>query len=108
MKDIEESNDTEATRLWQVIRAKKCLNVKDSALKNFSTESDEAYSSDIAVSDIIRFGRVNFKVSTLISRDDLLDPSCQGGYYLYEKNRAPEFEYLEEEPEIKDQDEDAF
>ena len=64
----------------------------------FSTLSQESYYSDIGVADIIRFGRVNFKVSALVSKEHL-QPGTIGGYFLYEKNRAPEFEY-HEEPEI--------
>jgi hypothetical protein len=63
--------------MWHVLRNKKSCN---SILKKFETKDQVHY---VKVNDIIKFGRVNFKVS--IIKSDKLAKDIQGGYDLLDK-----------------------
>jgi hypothetical protein len=77
-KDIEFENDVDlAKTMWMVLRNKKSCN---NILKRFETRDQVHY---MKVNDIIKFGRVNFKVS--IIKSDSLAKDIQGGYNLLDK-----------------------
>jgi hypothetical protein len=77
-KDIEWENDVDLDEtMWMVIRNKKSAN---NILKRFETRNQIHH---VKVNDIIKFGRVNFKVSVIKSSN--LKKSIQGGYHLLEK-----------------------
>tara|TARA_B110000285_G_C15060142_1_gene581912 strand:+ start:148 stop:420 length:273 start_codon:yes stop_codon:yes gene_type:complete len=77
-KEIEYENDVDlAKTMWLVIRNKKSCN---NILKRFETK-DQFHR--MKVNDIVKFGRVNFKVS--IVKSDKLNQDVQGGYDLLEK-----------------------
>lgn len=61
-KEIEFENDVDlAKTMWHVIRNKKSCN---NILKRFETRDQFHY---LQVNDIVKFGRVNFKVSIIKS-----------------------------------------
>ena len=77
-KEIEFENDVDlAKTMWHVIRNKKSCN---NILKRFETR-DQYH--NLQVNDIVKFGRVNFKVS--IIKSSRLSEEIQGGYHLLEK-----------------------
>jgi hypothetical protein len=77
--EFEQNVDLDKT-MWLVLRNKRSCN---NILKKFETR-DQSHS--VQVNDIIKFGRVNFKVSVI--KSSKLAASIQGGYYLLdEKNR---------------------
>lgn len=63
--------------MWLVMRDKRSVN---NILKRFETKNQLHY---LKVNDIVKFGRVNFKIS-IIKSDKLVD-NIQGGYHLLEK-----------------------
>lgn len=68
--------DLEKT-MWIVLRSKRSIN---NILKKFETK----YSCHrLKVNDVIKFGRVNFKLS--IIKCDKLNKNIQGGYDLLDK-----------------------
>ena len=73
--------------MWHVIRNKKSCN---EILKRFETRDQLHY---LKVNDIVKFGRVNFKVS--IIKSDRLAQDLQGGYHLLEKKNQEIQEQLE-------------
>lgn len=77
-KEIEYENDVDlAKTMWVVLRNKKSCN---NILKRFETKDQVHY---LKVNDIVKFGRVNFKVS--IIKSDKLAKDIQGGYNLLDK-----------------------
>lgn len=68
--------DLEKT-MWLVVRNKRSVN---NILKRFETKEQMHY---LRVNDIVKFGRVNFKVSVI--KSDRLCETIQGGYHLLEK-----------------------
>ena len=87
-KEIEFENDVDlAKTMWHVIRNKKSCN---EILKRFETRDQLHY---LKVNDIVKFGRVNFKVS--IIKSDRLAQELQGGYHLLEKKNQEIQEQLE-------------
>ena len=87
-KEIEFENDVDlAKTMWHVIRNKKSCN---EILKRFETRDQLHY---LKVNDIVKFGRVNFKVS--IIKSDRLAQDLQGGYHLLEKKNQEIQEQLE-------------
>ena len=66
--------------MWLVLRNKKSCN---NILKKFETKVQH---HEIRVNDIIKFGRVNFKVS--IIKCDKVNKDIQGGYHLLEEKNA--------------------
>ena len=73
--------------MWHVIRNKKSCN---NILKRFETTNQLHY---LQVNDIVKFGRVNFKVS--IIKSDKLADEIQGGYHLLEKKNQEIQDQLE-------------
>jgi hypothetical protein len=73
--------------MWMVLRNKKSCN---NILKRFETRDQVHY---MKVNDIIKFGRVNFKVS--IIKSDSLAKDIQGGYNLLDKKNQEIKEQLE-------------
>ena len=70
----DEENDVELKRtMWLIIRKKKGVN---EVLKDFFPDYQQQV---IRVRDIIKFGRVNFKISALYS--DKIDPMYTGSCY---------------------------
>ena len=63
--------------MWLVLRSKKSCN---NILKKFETKDQLHY---LKVNDIVKFGRVNFKLS--IIKSDKLAKDIQGGYDLLDK-----------------------
>jgi len=87
-KEIEFENDVDlAKTMWHVIRNKKSCN---NILRRFETRDQLHY---LKVNDIVKFGRVNFKVS--IIKSDKLAQDIQGGYHLLEKKNQEIQEQLE-------------
>jgi len=77
-KEIDYENNVDLDKtMWLVMRNKKSVN---NILKKFETKGVK---HKVQVNDIIKFGRVNFKVS--IIKSDKLRKSIQGGYHLLEK-----------------------
>lgn len=77
-REIEFENDVELeTTMWRVLRDKKSAN---NILRRFETKGSF---HRLKVNDIVKFGRVNFKLS-IIKSDRLVD-RIQGGYDLLEK-----------------------
>ena len=66
--------------MWLVLRNKRSCN---NILKKFETK-DQYH--EVKVNDIIKFGRVNFKVS--IIKSDKVNKNIQGGYHLLEEKNA--------------------
>ena len=66
--------------MWLVLRNKRSHN---NILKKFETK-DQYH--EVKVNDIIKFGRVNFKVS--IIKSDKVNKNIQGGYHLLEEKNA--------------------
>ena len=56
---------------------------KDNELLDFCVTPKLAQ-HNLSVGDVIKFGRVNFKVCALRCKNKLKE-DCQGGYYLLEK-----------------------
>ena len=73
--------------MWLVMRDKRSVN---NILKRFETKNQLHY---LKVNDIVKFGRVNFKIS-IIKSDKLVD-DIQGGYHLLEKKNQEIQEQLE-------------
>jgi len=72
--EIDEENDVDMKKtMWLVLRKNKPTN---ETLKYFYAEND---TYPIKIKDIVKFGRVNFKVSALCSSK--LDEDIQGSYY---------------------------
>lgn len=70
----DEENDVELKRtMWLIIRKKKGVN---EVLKDFFPDYQQQV---IRVRDIIKFGRVNFKISALYC--DRIDPMYTGSCY---------------------------
>ena len=74
--EFDQSVDLEKT-MWHVLRNKKSCN---NILKRFETKGQSHY---LSVNDIVKFGRVNFKVSAI--KSGKLDTKIQGGQHLLEK-----------------------
>jgi hypothetical protein len=86
--EIEFENDVDlAKTMWLVLRNKKSCN---NILKRFETKNQVHY---MKVNDIVKFGRVNFKVS--IIKSDRLAKDIQGGYNLLDKKNQEIKEQLE-------------
>jgi hypothetical protein len=66
--------------MWQVLRCKPPMN---DVLKKYETSRDMCRHA-LAVGDVIKFGRVNFRVSTL-KCEGRTKEELQGGYHLLEK-----------------------
>ena len=73
--------------MWLVMRDKRSVN---NILKRFETRNQLHF---LKVNDIVKFGRVNFKVS--IIKSEKLVSNIQGGYYLLEKKNQEIQEQLE-------------
>lgn len=87
-KEIEFENDVDLGKtMWVVLRNKKSVN---NILKRFETK-DQVHL--LKVNDIVKFGRVNFKVS--IIKSDKLAKDIQGGYNLLDKKNQEIKEQLE-------------
>lgn len=76
-----------AKTMWIVLRNKRSVN---KILKRFETKDQIHY---MKVNDIVKFGRVNFKVS--IIKSDKLAKEVQGGYDLLDKKNQEIKEQLE-------------
>lgn len=76
-----------AKTMWIVLRNKRSVN---NILKRFETKDQIHY---MKVNDIVKFGRVNFKVS--IIKSDKLAKEVQGGYDLLDKKNQEIKEQLE-------------
>lgn len=77
-REIEFENDVELeTTMWRVLRDKKSVN---NILRRFETKGSF---HRLKVNDIVKFGRVNFKLS--IIKSTKLVNHIQGGYDLLEK-----------------------
>ena len=77
--DLDEENDVDMNNtMWLVLRKTKPLN---ETLKRFYAE---IYTHPIKIKDIVKFGRVNFKVSAISSSK--LDNFIQGRYEDVTKN----------------------
>ncbi len=75
-EDIDEENDVDMKRtMWYVLRKTRPSN---EVLKQFYAEQ---YSFPIKIKDIVKFGRVNFKVSALSSSK--LDKDIQGQHETF-------------------------
>ena len=71
--EVDEENDVDMKRtMWLVLRKSKPTN---ETLKNFYAET---FFHPLKLKDIVKFGRVNFKISALSSSK--LDPEIQGTY----------------------------
>ena len=84
--DFENNVDLDKT-MWLVIRNKRSVN---NILRKFETKG---VNHKVQVNDIIKFGRVNFKVS--IIKSDKLRKSIQGGYNLLEKKNKEIKQHLD-------------
>ena len=84
--DFENNVDLDKT-MWLVIRNKKSVN---NILRKFETKNQ---THRVVVNDIIKFGRVNFKVSVI--KSDKLRKSIQGGYHQLEKKNKEIKSHLE-------------
>ena len=73
--------------MWVVLRSKKSVN---SILRKFETKNSFHW---LKVNDIVKFGRVNFKLS--IIKCDKLNKNIQGGYDLLDKKNQEIQEQLE-------------
>lgn len=73
--------------MWIVLRSKKSIN---NILKKFETRNSN---HKLKVNDVIKFGRVNFKLS--IIKSDKLNKNIQGGYDLLDKKNQEIQEQLE-------------
>ena len=72
--DEDEENDVDLSRsMWLIIRKKRSIN---QVLKDFFPDYQQQM---VRVRDIIKFGRVNFKISDL--QCDRIDPSYNGTCY---------------------------
>lgn len=72
-EDVDEENDVDMKKtMWLVLRKTKPTN---ETLKQFYAESSLF---PLRIKDIVKFGRVNFKVSALSSSH--LDEDIQGAY----------------------------
>jgi len=77
-KEIEFENNVDLDKtMWLVMRDKRSVN---NYLRRFETRDSFHL---LKVNDIVKFGRVNFKVS--IIKSDKLNEDIQGGYDLLEK-----------------------
>ena len=84
LAQINRDNDVElGTTLWKVLR--NDTYAKDNELAEFCV-SPKLARHVLNVGDVIKFGRVNFKVCALRCGDRIKD-ECQGGYYLLEKRQ---------------------
>ena len=87
-KEIEFENDVElAKTMWLVLRNKRSCN---NIMKKFETQDQYHF---LKVNDIVKFGRVNFKVSILKSNKLVKD--IQGGYNFMEQKNQEIQEQLE-------------
>lgn len=84
--DFDLNVDLEKT-MWLVMRNKRSCN---NMLKRFETKEQH---HPLRVNDIVKFGRVNFKVSVI--KSDKLCESIQGGYHLLDKKNQEIQEQLE-------------
>lgn len=66
--------------MWKVLRCKPPLN---DVLQKYQTSRDMCR-HPLSVGDVVKFGRVNFRVSTLKCEGRIKDEH-QGGYHLLEK-----------------------
>jgi len=77
-REIEFENNVDLDKtMWLVMRDKRSVN---NILRRFETRDSFHL---LKVNDIVKFGRVNFKVS--IIKSDKLTEDIQGGYDLLEK-----------------------
>lgn len=82
LNQINRDNDVElTTTLWKVLRNQ--YYAKDNELVDFCVSPTQA-KHEIRIGDVVKFGRVNFKVCALRCKDKLRE-DIQGGYYLLEK-----------------------
>ena len=80
-EEIDQINDIELkSTMWKVLRSKKALN---NVLVNYEVSPDMS-THKIGINDVIKFGRVNFKVCALRCENRLHD-EVQGGLHLLEK-----------------------
>ena len=82
LDQINHDNDVELnSTIWKVLRNQYFA--KDNELVDFCVGSKQS-KHYIKVGDVVKFGRVNFKVCALRCKGRLQE-SIQGGYYLLEK-----------------------
>lgn len=93
LNQINQDNDVElTTTLWKVLRNQEFA--KDNELFDFAVSHSQARHA-MRVGDVVKFGRVNFKVCALRCKNKLRE-DIQGGYYLLEKKQKNDQEMIEE------------
>mmetsp|Transcript_18780 Transcript_18780/g.28913 ORF Transcript_18780/g.28913 Transcript_18780/m.28913 type:complete len:166 (+) Transcript_18780:726-1223(+) len=93
--DSETNVELEST-MWKVMRSKPALN---NYLKMYSTEKVTDRHA-LQVGNVIKFGRVNFKVCALRC-EGRLPEDVQGGYYLLQKKNQEVISQMEKIQQLK-------
>lgn len=97
MEELDDDNNVDLkTTMWKVLRCKPPLN---NILQKYET-TREMCRHELEVGDIVKFGRVNFKVCAFKCEGRIKD-EVQGGYHLLEKKNLEVLKQMEKLQEFK-------